>query len=128
MIKKLKHIIAAWLFVTGIGLVLVPTNSYAVNVIADQCVSDPTAAICKGADSATPAKLISTIVNVLLFIVGAIAVVMIIIGGIMYATSAGDAGQVTKAKNTIFYAVIGLVVAFMAFAIVQFVVTKFTKP
>ena len=114
--------------VLGIGMAFVPQNSYAfVNVIADQCTSDPTSAICKDKNT-TPASLISTIVNVLLFILGAISVVIIIIGGIMYATSAGDAGQVTKAKNTIFYAVIGLVVAFLAFAIVQFVVTKFTKP
>lgn len=128
MIKRLKHIIVAGLMVLGIGMAFVPQNSYAfVNVIADQCTSDPTSAICKDQNT-TPASLIGTIVNVLLFILGAISVVIIIIGGIMYATSAGDAGQVTKAKNTIFYAVIGLVVAFLAFAIVQFVVTKFTKP
>jgi hypothetical protein len=125
MIKKLKHIIAAGLLVLGVGMIFAPSNTYAVNVIADQCASNPTSAICKD-QGASPTNLIATIVNVLLFIVGAIAVVMIIIGGIMYATSAGDSGQVTKAKNTILYAVIGLVVAFLAFAIVQFVVTKFT--
>jgi hypothetical protein len=126
MIQKLKHIIVAGLLVLGVGMVLVPTNSYAVNVIADQCASDPTAAICKD-QGASPAKLIATIVNVLLFVVGAIAVIMIIVGGIMYATSAGDSGQVTKAKNTILYAVVGLVVAFLAFAIVNFVVLRFTS-
>ena len=130
MNKKIKHIIAAGLLVLGIGMVLVPSNSYAVNVIADQCkavptASDPAPAICKD-QGASPTNLIGTIISVLLFIVGAISVVMIIIGGIMYATSAGESGQVTKAKNTILYAVIGLVVAFLAFAIVQFVVIKFT--
>lgn len=126
MIKKLKHIIATGLLVLGVGMILVPTNSYAVNVIADQCAADPTAAICKD-QNASPAKLIATIVNVLLFIVGAIAVIMIIIGGITYAVSAGDSGQITKAKNTILYAVIGLIVAFLAFAIVNFVVLRFTS-
>ncbi|HEY8992705.1 MAG TPA: hypothetical protein VIM37_02535 [Candidatus Microsaccharimonas sp.] len=125
MIQKLKHIIAAGLLVLGVGMILVPSNSYAVNPIADQCKTDPSAIICKD-QGASPAKLIATIVNVLLFIIGAIAVIMIIIGGIMYATSAGDAGQVTKAKNTILYAVVGLVVAFLAYAIVNFVVLRFT--
>jgi len=86
MIKKLKHIIVAGLIVLGIGMTFVPQNSYAfVNVIADQCTSDPTSAICKDQNT-TPASLISTIVNVLLFILGAISVVIIIIGGIMYAS------------------------------------------
>ena len=126
MIQRIKQIIVAGLLVLGIGMVLVPTNSYAVNVIADQCASDPSAAICKD-QGASPATLIKTIVNVLLFIIGAISVIMIIIGGIMYTTSAGDSGQITKAKNTIMYAVIGLVIAFLAFAIVNFVISRFTS-
>ena len=127
MIQKIKQIISAGLLVLAIGLVFVPTDTYAVNVIADQCAVDGTAAICKDADKG-PGDLVATIVNVLLFIIGAISVVMIIIGGIMYATSVGDSGQVTKAKNTIMYAVIGLVVAFLAYAIVNFVVLRFTTP
>lgn len=63
----------------------------------------------------------TTIVNVLLFIIGAISVIMLIIGGIRYTLSGGDSGAVTSAKNTILYAIIGLVVAFLAFAIVNFV-------
>lgn len=126
MIQKIKHIIAVGLLVLGVGMVLVPTNTYAVNVIADQCASDPTAAICKDQNK-SPAQLIATIVNVLLFIIGAIAVIMIIIGGILYVTSAGDSGNVTKAKNTILYAVVGLVIAFLAYAIVNFVIVRFTS-
>lgn len=64
---------------------------------------------------------IKNITNVLLFILGAIAVVMIIIGGIRYATSNGDSSQTKAAKDTIMYAVIGLVVAVVAYAIVRFV-------
>lgn len=124
MMQKMKHMIIAGLLVLGVGMVLVPTNTYAVNVIADQCKTDPSAAICKD-QGASPAKLIATIINVLLFIIGAISVIMIIIGGIMYTTSAGNSGQITQAKNTIMYAVIGLVVAFLAYAIVRFVVSRF---
>ena len=65
------------------------------------------------------------VVNVLLFLIGAISVIVIIIGGLMYVVSAGDSGRTKKAKDTIMYAVIGLVVALFAFAIVNFVVRQF---
>lgn len=69
-------------------------------------------------------KFIQNIVNVLLFIAGAIAVVMIILGGIRYVTSNGAQDQVKAAKDTILYSVIGLIVALLAFAIVNFVVSN----
>ena len=65
--------------------------------------------------------LIKKVVNLLLWAIGIISVIMIIIGGIRYATSNGDSNQVTAAKNTIMYAVIGLVIAIFAYAIVNFV-------
>lgn len=68
--------------------------------------------------------LIAKIVNVLLFVIGIISVIMIIVGGIRYATSNGDANSVTAAKNTILYAIVGLVVAIFAYAIVTFVVDQ----
>ena len=71
---------------------------------------------------------IKTIVNILLYVLGAIAVIMIVIGGIRYATSGGDSNSVTGAKNTILYAVIGLVVAMLAYAIVNWVVGAFAAP
>ncbi len=68
---------------------------------------------------------ITTITNILLFLIGAIAVIAIIIGGIRYVTSNGDASQTKSAKDTILYAVVGLIVAIVAYAIVQFVVSRF---
>ena len=65
--------------------------------------------------------LIKKVVNLLLWAIGIVSVIMIIIGGIRYATSNGDSTQVTAAKNTIRYAVIGLVIAIFAYAIVNFV-------
>ena len=65
--------------------------------------------------------IVLAVVNWLLFAVGVISVVMLIVGGIKYATSAGDSNKVTSAKNTIMYAIIGLAVAVLAFAIVGFV-------
>ena len=71
-------------------------------------------------------SIFTTIVNVLLFIIGAISLIMLIIGGIRYTISAGDSSNVTAAKNTILYAIVGLVVAFLAFAIVNFVLGSIT--
>ncbi len=63
------------------------------------------------------------VTNVILYIVGIIAVIMLIIGGIKYVVSGGDSKKVTDAKNTVLYAIIGLVVCFLAFAIVNFVIS-----
>ena len=63
--------------------------------------------------------------NTLLFLVGALSTVMIIVGGIFYVISNGDSGKIARAKNTITYAVVGLVVAFVAFAIVNWVIKLF---
>lgn len=69
-------------------------------------------------------ELVGTIINFVVGAVGLVAVVVIILGGVQYTTSAGDAAKVTKAKNTIMYGVIGLVVAMLAFAIVNFVLSS----
>jgi len=72
-------------------------------------------------------SIFNTIVNILLFLIGAISVIMLIIGGIRYTISAGDSGNVTAAKNTIMYAIIGLIVAFLAYAIVNWVLGALTN-
>lgn len=66
-----------------------------------------------------------TVTNILLFIIGAVAVIMLVIGGIRYTISGGDANQVSAAKNTILYAIIGIVVAILAYAAVNFVLNSF---
>ena len=65
--------------------------------------------------------IISTVTHWILFFVGVISVIMLIIGALRYALSAGDAKKVTDAKNTILYAIIGLVIALLSYAIVEFV-------
>ena len=72
--------------------------------------------------------LIRNVINILLWAIGIVSVIMIIIGGIRYATSNGDSNQVSAAKNTIMYAVIGLVIAIFAYAIVKFVFVQITAP
>jgi cytochrome bd-type quinol oxidase subunit 2 len=70
--------------------------------------------------------IITDIVNIFSVIVGVVSVIMIIYGGFRYVTSGGDSGNVSSAKNTIIYAVIGLVVVALAQFIVQFVLDKVT--
>lgn len=67
--------------------------------------------------------IFQTVVNTLLFLVGAISVIMLIVGGIRYIVSAGDQNQVTSAKNTILYAIIGIIVAVLAWAIVNWLLS-----
>ena len=83
------------------------------------------AARCDGCpkDLFGDAGVFKQVTNTILYIVGIIAVIMLIIGGIKYVISGGDSKKVTDAKNTVLYAIIGLVIAFLAFAIVNFVIS-----
>ena len=105
--------------------VALPTMALPTTVSAaaldDACKNGGTSAICDDNSSMSIGDIIKTIINVLLFIVGAISVIMIIIGGIRYTVSSGDQGAITGAKNTILYAVVGLIVAFLGYAIVSWV-------
>ena len=68
---------------------------------------------------------IQTGITLLIWAVGVAAVVVIILGGLMYTTSAGDPGKAKKAKDTILYGIIGLVIAALAYTIVYFVAGQF---
>jgi hypothetical protein len=91
-------------------------------VLKGACVTDPTA--CNEDAGSKVENLIGSVINILSWIVGIIAVIMIIIGGLRYITSGGDSANVTAAKNTILYAVIGLVIVAFAQLIVRFVIKK----
>lgn len=69
-------------------------------------------------------KLVTTIIDILSIIVGAVSVIMIIIGGLRYVTSAGDSTGTTAARNTIIYALVGLAVVIFAQSIVAFVIGR----
>ena len=71
--------------------------------------------------------LIATIINIFSVVVGIIAVIMIVYGGFRYITSGGDSGKVTSARNTILYAIIGLIIVALAQFIVKFVLRKATS-
>lgn len=65
--------------------------------------------------------LVARAVSVLAYVIGAASVLMILIGGLMYVISAGDPSRTKAAKDTILYAVIGVVVSLLAYSIVRFV-------
>lgn len=110
-----------------VGAGVISTSALAVSSNDDLTI-DSGAKSAKGdgvsSDLFGDAGIFKTIVNVLLFIIGAISVIMLIIGGIRYTVSGGDSSAVTAAKNTILYAVVGIVVAILAYAIVNFVITS----
>lgn len=111
-------------------------SAAAVAVVPATAYAAPcdTLTIANGAECAKPtgAKedlfgdkgIFSTIANTLIFLVGAIAVLFLIIGGLRYVVSNGEAKNVEAAKNTILYAIIGIVVAILAYAAVKFVITS----
>lgn len=70
---------------------------------------------------------LNVIINVIIGVIGFLAVVMVIYGGVQYTTSAGAADKVKSAKDTIMYGIVGLVIAILAFAIVNFVLSSLFK-
>lgn len=95
-----------------------------VDPVGNACSIDSESELCKNKnDSAT--DVVGDLVNAMLFIVGALSVIMIIVAGIMYVTSAGNANRVSQAKNTLTYAIVGVVVAMLAYAVVNWVVKIF---
>ena len=80
-----------------------------------------------GAGALSLQTVIKTAVNVLLYFIGSLSVIMIIYGGFKYVTSGGDSTAVASAKNTILYAVIGVIVSVLAFTIVNFAIGLFNK-
>lgn len=122
--SKIKLLLAGILLAGGLVAVASTVDVAAVNVFDRSCSgANVSTALC--ADRSDNAQsMVGPIVSTLLFVVGIVSVIVIIIGGIMYITSAGDPGRAKKAKDTIMYAVIGLVVAIMAYAIVDFVIRR----
>ena len=126
--KKIRTFIAALILVASGLFVLAPIAVNAQGALGGVCANNSDTGVCEEnakSENANTNALVGNIVNTLLFLVGAISVVMVIFGGILYATSQGDSGNVSKAKNTILYAIVGLVVAFIAYAIINWVFNLF---
>ena len=123
--KSIKLIALAMVSLIGI------TALSATPVFADDiCSSGASAEVKKAAGCSGGGDLfnvIQGILNVVISIAGIIAVIFVIVGGVQYMTSSGDPSKTKKAKDTILYSVIGLIVCALAFAIVNFVLATILK-
>ncbi len=77
-----------------------------------------------GANQKSLVSTVTSIINGVIGVLGLVCVVVMIIGGVNYMTSQGDAGKVKKGKDTILYGLIGLVICVLAFMIVNFVIVN----
>ncbi|HRQ98143.1 MAG TPA: pilin [Candidatus Saccharibacteria bacterium] len=130
-----KHVMKKSIKLALAGLMLVPVLAFGLVATTSPAVSAEDLGGIRGAIDKTksdeqPATLFgdggvfTNVINIALFIIGALAVLMLIIGGIRYTISGGDTAAVTAAKNTILYAIIGIIVAILAYAIVNFVLVN----
>lgn len=132
MLKRTLKLLIAPLLVFGLATAVAQPSS-----VSAQASNSSVQAACEGVEAAggncdpTDAKssfnkIISDVVNIFSLVVGAVSVVMIIIGGFRYVVSGGDSNGVQGAKNTIIYAVVGLVVVLFSQVIVRFVISGTT--
>lgn len=140
MAKKIKN-----LLITLATLLLTAVPAFAVAGVASAQTDQIQSGLCQGintasdgsgaastscgptgagGDNSTITSILTTVVNILTLVVGIVAVIMIIIGGFRYITSGGDSSNISSAKNTIIYALVGLVIVALAQVIVHFVVNK----
>ena len=135
MIKKMKSVLASLLVIGAFAAPLAVPAYASAQAASDTPIQDGlcsgtelsfSGAECTNAEGSgrTLDELIRLIINIVSIVVGVVAVIMIIFGGLKYITSGGDSSNVSSAKNTIIYAIIGLVVVALAQFIVRFVLGK----
>lgn len=113
------------LAVVGIGVAALPAQSASAINVFEQCSKNADSSVCKAQDEDKLPDMVKILINTALTVLGMVAVLMIVIGGVRYTTSNGESSAIKSAKDTILYAVVGLVVAILSFAIVNFVVGAF---
>lgn len=125
---KVQILLAGLLIGSSLAFAVGPSAQAALfdNAKADACRgatlgTDPT---CTNGAAKSLTDKIKEIINLFSIIIGIVAVIMIIVSGFRYITSGGDSNNVAAAKNTLLYAVVGLVVAALAQVIVKFVLAK----
>ncbi len=141
LIKKITSAVSALVLVFGLAAVVPATSSADTNNLQNQVCNgmttiftgDPDAggdgAACtsEAGGNGALAKTINNVINLFSMIVGAASVIMIIYGGFKYITSGGNDDNTKDAKNTILYALIGLVIVLVSQTIVKFVFSKATQ-
>jgi cytochrome bd-type quinol oxidase subunit 2 len=123
MLKRITLLVLSLL-----GLVF---STWALQAPSGVFASTPQEEVCKGVGAGNGTggcesdisltKVIRNVINIFSIIIGIVAVIMIMVGGFKYITAAGDSGNITSARNTIVYALIGLAVAALSQFLVWFV-------
>ena len=143
MFKKLSQTFISVVLLLGLSSAVVIAQETTPPPVTEQSIADSvcqgvlgtqdpdvntttTASDCKENGSETLNGVLKRIINIFSIVVGAVSVIMIIIGGFRYIISAGDSNGVTGAKNTILYALVGLVVVLFSQIIVRFVLSNAT--
>ncbi len=140
--NKLKLLLTA-IYVTALSIVpsiaILATNGSAhadtTNLQKSLCAgsqlaepsSTPSASCADTTGGTNVNSIVTTVINVFSWLVGVVSVIMIIVGGFKYVTSGGESSGVTSAKNTILYAIVGLIIVAISQVIVKFVLTNVTK-
>ncbi len=133
--KRFFMVIASIVF--GLTLLFASTSTFAASDAAKEQACKAiggtySGGVCSdGSSNAQPQDIVNSIINIFSWVVGAISVIMLIFGGFKYITSGGDSGKITSAKNTIIYALVGLVIVALSQVLVNFVLRKSidaTKP
>ncbi|HSX41093.1 MAG TPA: pilin [Candidatus Saccharimonadales bacterium] len=123
--RRLSLLLTGALLYSPIGALAADANSELCKGVGEGFTYDPGTKTCSKQGvtqlAGTGNSLFHQVANLLVFLAGAIAVLILIIGGIRYVTSTGDASRIKQAKDTILYAIVGLVVVLLAYAIVNFI-------
>jgi hypothetical protein len=109
---------------TAYGFILVSTTNALADcgVGGDACKLDQANSL--GIPTVSPGSAVNDIIGILSFFVGVLSAIFIIVAGIRYATSSGNSQRTEGAKQTLTYAVIGLIISVLAFSIVNFIAAK----
>jgi len=122
--KHIKVILLSIVAVAALSVFVPSPAAHAVNVF-DACSGNSTSTVCKAKNTDTASSIVKKLIETMLQVLGSIAVIMIVVGAFRYTTSDGDASRLKNARDTIVYSAVGLVVAIMSYAIVNFVVDSF---
>lgn len=122
--KKIRLVIASIVVMAGVLAAALPTLPVQAINVFEQCKDNADASVCKSqGDNAE--SIMGTVIDLMLYTLGIISVIMIVVGGIRFATADGDPSGIKSARNTVIYSVVGLIVAILSFAIVNFVLGEF---
>ncbi len=129
--KKLLINLMLVFSLTGVGTILLLPGLATASAKEDVCegvgIATGGSGCTNPAGGPTVESGVKAAINILSLIVGIVSVIMIIIGGLKYIISSGDSGNIKSAKDTILYALIGLVIVALSQVIVRFVLEKTTN-